>query len=172
MSAAHEWIESGGGPLLFAPQSVLVDWHGNRLPKDRVGLTDYARACAIKDEIGVIAIGASQGLVLGDEPDRTSLIVYSSFDLMICRWRWADSEASLLGALDSAGVRQLPFTSKGRFDALPDQYHLFDSAYSGNKVPRSLSAKLGARPYLFDSIDFRPSKNIYALIHRIRAVTS
>lgn len=172
MNTAHEWIESGGGPLLFAPQSALADWHGNRQPKDRVGLTDYARACAVKDEIGVIPIGTSQALVLGDEPDRTSLIVYSSADLMICRWRWADSEASLLASLDSAGVRQLPFTSKGHFDALSDHYHLFDSAYSGDDGPRSLSAKLDARSYSFDSIDFRPSKNICALVHRIRAIAS
>ena len=172
MSIGHEWIESGGGPLLFAPQRVLADWHGNRQLKDRVGLTDCARACAVKDEVGVIQIGATQALVLGDEPDRTSLIVYSSSDLMICRWRWADSEASLLESLDTAGVRQLPFTQKGSFDALSDQYHLFDSAYSGDEVPRSLVAKLDARSYLFDSIDFRPSKNICALVHRIRAMTS
>jgi hypothetical protein len=172
MSIGHEWIESGGGPLLFAPQRALADWHGNRQMKDWAGLTDYSRACAVKDEVGVITIGASQALVLGDEPDRTSLIVYSSSDLVICRWRWADSEASLLESLDTAGVRQLPFTPKGCFDALSDQYHLFDSAYSGDEVPRSLIATLDARSYLFDSIDFRPSKNICALVHRIRAMTS
>lgn len=172
MSIGHEWIESGGGPLLFAPQRALVDWHGNRQQKDQVGVTDYARACAVKDEVGVVSIGASQALVLGDEPDRTSLIVYSTSDLMICRWRWAESEASLMESLDTAGVRRLPFTQKGHFEAISDQYHLFDSAYSGDEVPRSLIAKLDARSYLFDSIDFRPNKNIYALIHRIRAMTS
>jgi Immunity protein 21 len=167
----HEWIESGGGPLLFAPQSVLADWHGSRLPKDRLGLTDYARACAIKDELGVISIGRSQGLVLGDEPDRTTLVVYSSSDCMIFRWRWADSEAHLREALDSAGVRQIPFTPTGRLAGLSDQYHLFDSACSGDQIPRSLIAKLDNRLYAFDTIDFRPSKNICALIHRIRVLT-
>ena len=157
--------------MLFAPRSALPDWHGNELPKARVGLTDYARACAVTDEIGVISIGMSQALVLGDEPDRTSLIVHSSYDLMICRWRWADSEASLLAALGSEGLRQLPFTPKGRFEALEDQYHLFDSAESGGEISRSLTVKLDAGCYSFDAFEFRPSKSIYALIHRIRAAT-
>lgn len=171
MSAAYEWIESGGGPLLFAPQSALSRWHGNKLPTGRVGPTDYARACAVKDEIGVVIVGESQALVLGDEPDRTSLVAsLSSSDVTICRWRWADSEASLLAALGTARLGQLPFTPTGQFDAIGGVYHLFDSAYSGDEIPRSLRVTLKLQTYSFDSIEFRPNERTCALIHRIRAV--
>ena len=73
MNQSLEWIESNGGPLLFAPKSALPKWCGNRQSISG-STTDYQRACSVKDEIDVISIGLSQALVLGGEPDRSYLV--------------------------------------------------------------------------------------------------
>jgi hypothetical protein len=67
-----EWIESAGGPLLLAPRSSLKVWCGSERGNDPQ--SDYARAYAIDEEIGTISIGEKSALVLGDEPDRTTLM--------------------------------------------------------------------------------------------------
>src|SRR5438105_3166921 len=128
-----DWIESGGGPLLFAPRSSLKDWLGVTGSKVSSVQTDYDRACAIEGEIGVISIGNRSAVVLGDEPDRTALIAeQSGTDIFMIRWRWAESEESLLSALFSDGaIQRLSFTSIGSMATSVETYLLFDSACCG-----------------------------------------
>lgn len=162
-----EWIESGGGPLLFAPRSVVAQWHGNT-PSTPGAVTDYQRACAVTDEIDVIYIGASQALVLGDEPDRTSLIARSPNSVLILRWRWAKSEQSLLSALNPGEIDRLSSKEDGAFNALADEYLLFDSAYSGAEITRALRVSMVGGVYSFDTFEFRPDADTCALVHRLR----
>jgi len=168
---AIEWIESGGGPLLLAPRSSIKSWSGT-LPTELQGnLTDYARACAVRDELGVITIGAKQALVLGDEPDRTALILQRTGELLILRWRWADSEESLLSAvLSSPGLSGMHFSPAGTLTALAEEYLLFDSACSGSAVTHSLSVELDAGTFTLGTAIFEPNKNTCALIHRMTTV--
>jgi hypothetical protein len=166
MSAASEWIESGGGPLLFAPERSLSSWHGNDATP--AGVSDYARACNIKDEIATLLVGDAQVLVLGDEPDRTALIETQPATALLVRWRWADSEASLMTALGSVGLDALPFRVVGTFQAILGWYHLFDSAYSGTSAPRTLKTSLKGGTYSYESTEFRPNDRTCALLHRIR----
>src|SRR6185312_11317097 len=160
-----QWIESGGGPLLFAPRRSLSNWHGNSAAHGSI--SDYARACDIKDEIAALLIGDAQALVLGDEPDRTALIEIHPGTVLLVRWRWADSEAALMAALDSAELGTLSFSSLGTFEATPGPYHLFDSVYEGAAVPHALQSSLKGGRCSYESMEFRPHDKICALLHRI-----
>ena len=64
------WFQSNGGPLLVLDQLWLPAWSGypnSDLPFD-APKTDYARACAVEDVLGLLTVGDGTGLVLGDEP--------------------------------------------------------------------------------------------------------
>jgi hypothetical protein len=113
MTQLLQWIESAGGPLLFASRAVIESWHGIRASAGSV--TDYERTCAVTEEIGVIQIGSAQALVLGDEPDRCALVSRSPTYILMVRWRWAESEESLLAALDLERIERLPWKNQGFF---------------------------------------------------------
>jgi hypothetical protein len=166
-----EWIESAGGPLLLAPRSSTKDWYGPDGSKMAGSQTDYARACSIETEIGVIRIGSRSALVLGDEPDRTALIpVKSISEVLLVRWRWADSEESLLSSLlaeHAAGT--LSFVSAGQLATSAEEYLLFDSACSGAQIDRYLSISLQAGRYLIETANFKPDRATFALVHRLKS---
>ena len=170
MTFTTDWIESLGGPLLLAPRSSLKDWlggYGSKLP----GLqTDYARACSIDAGIGKLAIGTRLALVLGDEPDRTALLPgTTSLEALIVRWRWASSEDSLLSRLMAACADgALSFAPACELVTTGEEYVLFDSAYSGAKMQRSLSVPLNAGRYAIESALFKPDDETCALVHRLR----
>jgi hypothetical protein len=66
------WIETEGGPLVCIERCFAHLWSGlNRSTSG--GSSDYDRACAIKDYVGVLDIGPAQALVLGDMPLSTSI---------------------------------------------------------------------------------------------------
>lgn len=161
-----EWIESGGGPLLLAAKSVVAEWQGNRPSKNVPDLTDYQRACAVQDEIDAIAIGQVQAVVLGDEPDRTAVLL-SGADLLILRWRWAESEESLVSALIPE-VDRLQFNRSGAFFTVTGEHLLFDSAYAGSEIEESLSVNLDAQEFILETTVFAPSASVNMLIHRLR----
>lgn len=94
------WVESGGGPLLAAPASQLPHWGGSTDDEGPVeDWGDYGRACAIEGYIGLVDIGARQGLVLADEP---ALTTYLPDERLFLRWAAADSEADLVSAARKA----------------------------------------------------------------------
>ena len=163
-----EWIESGGGPLLFAPRSIVAEWRGSDPGAAQGQPTDYERACAVGEEIAAILVGGVQALILGDEPDRTTLISRSPSNVLILRWRWARSEESLLSSLNLEEVDRLPTKHERTFEALTDEYLLFDSANSGTAIARALSVNMTAGTCSFDALDFQPDASIFAMIHRLR----
>lgn len=119
-----EWVESGGGPLLVAPISQLPHWGGAL--NDDGSPDDYSRACAIEGYIGLVAVGARQALVLGDEPATTT---YLPEDRLFLRWSAADSETELVTAArrlvhTAAWEEHLAWTVDG-------PVALFDSASPG-----------------------------------------
>lgn len=160
------WMESGGGPLLLAATPLLAHWSGTAPSERTAGETDYQRACAVGNEIDTIDLGDAQAVVLGDEPNRTVMFLRAS-DLLLVRWRWANSEEELLAALRDA-LDQLSFISAGTFLTVPGEHLLFDSAFSGTEVAESSSVILEASDYAIDTATFEPSSSTSALIHRLR----
>jgi Immunity protein 21 len=170
MVAKVEWIESAGGPLLLAPRSSLNDWLGADGSRRAGSQTDYARVCSIGDEIAVIAIGKRSAVLLGDEPDRTALVAgHSASQVLIVRWRWAESEESLLsGLLAAVAAGTLPFVSAGQLATTAEEYLLFDSACSGAQLDNYLSASLQAGSYLLETAIFKPDSATFALVHCLK----
>jgi len=165
------WIESGGGPLLFAPRSSIKDWFGAATSKVAGSQTDYARACSIEAEIGIISIGNRSAVVLGDEPDRTALVPgRSAAEVLMVRWRWAESEESLLsGLLAEHAADALSFVPAGRLATSAEEYLLFDAACSGAQIDKYLSASLQAGSYAIETATFKPDRATFALVHRLKS---
>ncbi|OAG66818.1 hypothetical protein A7D17_03570 [Xanthomonas floridensis] len=127
------------------------------------------RACAIDDELGLVTAGWGDALVLGDEPDRTSLLERDG-TVFLVRWRWAPSEDALLSALYSA-LTTLEFAALGMFSTRPGVHVLFDSALPGAHVDadksNALAVSLAVPRLSLASAAFQPSSNICALVHRL-----
>lgn len=163
-----KWIESGGGPLVLVAKPLISEWLGTKGSKDADSLTDYQRACSVGEEIGTTSLCGSEVLVLGDEPDRTALIGISPKELLIVRWRWAESEESLVSGL-IAEVDRLPFAQSGAFSTIAGEHLLFDSACSGADTEQSLSTVMEATECIVETASFEPDKSMFALVHRLRS---
>ncbi|WP_330456517.1 immunity 21 family protein [Streptomyces sp. NBC_00820] len=121
-----EWVESGGGPLIAVPETVLPFWAG----ADSEELaTDYDRACEVDGYAALLPVGDSAALVLGDEPASTSYLAdHGTF----VRWSAANSEEELLAAARAA-LATAAWESELRWH-VPGPVVLFDSAWPGNGV--------------------------------------
>jgi hypothetical protein len=104
----RDWI-SCNSPLLLVAKDELRAWEGTDVPSQGRMVearfrwnpdgpaTDYDRACDVDDYLGVIAVGNSNGIVLGDEPLMTTWLPLKDSGLLV-RWVYADNEEALLAA--------------------------------------------------------------------------
>ncbi|WP_338704037.1 immunity 21 family protein (plasmid) [Streptomyces sp. Q6] len=123
---AVEWVESGGGPLIAVPAVALSSWSG----ADGAGLeTDYDRACGVDAYGGLVTVGQSLALVLGDEPASTSFLPEHG---VFFRWCAAESEAELLAGIDAA-LAEAVWEPEQRWD-VPGAVVLFDAAWPGGEL--------------------------------------
>ncbi|MER6012435.1 immunity 21 family protein [Streptomyces bluensis] len=91
-----QWVESGGGPLIAVPEVVLPFWTG---ASGGEMSSDYDRACDINGSIGLLPVGDTRALVLGDEPASTAFLPeHGTF----VRWYAANSEDELLAGVPTA----------------------------------------------------------------------
>ncbi|MER6027021.1 immunity 21 family protein [Streptomyces sp. NPDC001851] len=135
---ALEWVESGGGPLVAVPETVLPFWAG----ADSEELdTDYDRACEVDGYVGLLPVGDSAALVFGDEPASTT---YLPDHAAFVRWSAANSEAELLdsvpGALDTA-----VWGSEVHW-RVPGPVLLFDSAWPGGAAASQEHVRIDLQP--------------------------
>jgi hypothetical protein len=163
------WLESNGGPLLLLDQSWLPAWNGYSdaaLPVDAPG-TDYARACAVDDYLGLLTIGFGAGLVLGDEPLMTAW--WPSFDQpggTLIRWRWANDEAVWRDALSR--LASLPWSNPSVVLPVPTGHAvLFDAADPGWDIKESLTLELAPGTYEVDTAEYQPDEETAFLLHRL-----
>ncbi|MGW7267973.1 immunity 21 family protein [Streptomyces sp. NPDC054842] len=120
---AVEWVESGGGPLIAIPEVVLPFWSG--ADGDDMS-SDYDRACDVEGFIGLVPVGDTRALVLGDEPASTTFLPrHGTF----VRWCAADSEAELLAGVPAA-LDAAVWEPEVRWD-VPGPVLLFDAAWPG-----------------------------------------
>jgi len=120
---AVQWVESGGGPLIAIPETVLPFWAG--ADGDDMSC-DYDRACDVEGFIGLLPVGDTRALVLGDDPASTTYLPeHGAF----VRWCAADSEDELLAVVPAALARaawepEVEWT-------VPGPVVLFDAAWPG-----------------------------------------
>lgn len=123
---ALEWVESGGGPLIAVPETVLPFWAG----ADSEELdTDYDRACEVDGYVGLLPVGDSAALVLGDEPACTA---YLPEHATFVRWSAAHSEDELLAQVPAA-LETAVWEHEVHW-RVPGPVVLFDSAWPGGKA--------------------------------------
>lgn len=156
------WVESGGGPLIAVPETVLPFWAG--ADGDETA-SDYDRACEIDGPVGLLPVGDSAALVLGDEPASTAYLPdHGTF----VRWSAADSEAELLADVPSA-LATAEWGAEMRWK-VPGPVVLFDSAWPGSETERAvpLRVPLTAGPYGVRAAWVQPGPETWLGLVRLR----
>ncbi|WP_028662150.1 Imm21 family immunity protein [Saccharomonospora iraqiensis] len=118
-----EWVESGGGPLIAIPESVLGRWFGAF--GGTTDVEDYDRACSIYDYVGVIEVGGKPALVLAGEPAATTFLPEAR---MFVRAVAGDAEDDEFVALVPSVVAEARWES-GAEILVQEPLVVFDSAY-------------------------------------------
>ncbi|MFE9762932.1 immunity 21 family protein [Streptomyces sp. NPDC005808] len=135
---AVEWVESGGGPLIAIPETVLSFWSG--ADGDEM-YSDYDRACDVDGFIGLVPVGDTRALVLGDEPASTSFLPeHSTF----VRWCAADSAEELLACVPAA-LEAAVWEPDVHWN-VPGPVVLFDAAWPGTASTRTDHLRVGLEP--------------------------
>ena len=80
-----QWVNSAGGPLICASPANGKMWRGTRGSSIDGTESDYFRACEQMDYINVIPCGASEVLVLGDEPLQSAFVLKDD-SVIVVRW--------------------------------------------------------------------------------------
>lgn len=164
--ATPVWISSKGGPLVLMHRSQLRTWHGAfGKGRDSHGFaTDYDWACSVEDEVAVYEVSPSI-LVLGDEPDATSLREIDG-DVVLVRWRAAPSSEAMEAAL-LREISGLTSTTAGRFATHAGEHVLFDSADVGWDASPTLVVTLDGTSYDVASATLTDAEGVSALLHRL-----
>jgi hypothetical protein len=161
-----EWVESGGGPLIVIPEVVLSFWAG--ADSDDMS-TDYDRACDVDGYIGLVPVGDTRALVLGDEPASTTYL--PEHDTFV-RWCAADSEGELLArvpaALDSA-----VWEPEVAWD-VPGPVVLFDAAWPGKASERTDHLRVALAPgrYAVRAAYVEPGPETWLGLVQLRRLTT
>ncbi|WP_433351889.1 Imm21 family immunity protein [Microtetraspora malaysiensis] len=129
-TATLAWVTSLGGPLILVPESACRHWQG--APIEHSGSEgDYGRACAVDGYIGLIDVGPTQALVLGEEPADTTFLPEQK---TLLRWCAAESADDLVEAaievIDSGTVPE----DEELIWAVHEPLILFDSAFSHKEI--------------------------------------
>jgi len=154
-----EWLSSEGGPLIIVGQNELINWQG-------VDNSDYDRACSVEDYLGLIPVGNSQALVLGDEPCQTALFTINSKDLTLVRWIYGEDELTV-----EKHLRQVPeelFNSpleQVEYRVQDDEFILFDSVLNG-EVASGLKISLPPDMYVITTVQYEPDEDTSLILHR------
>ncbi|WP_328429172.1 immunity 21 family protein [Streptomyces sp. NBC_00443] len=157
-----EWVESGGGPLIAVPETVLPFWAG--ADGDET-VSDYDRACEIEGFVGLLPVGDSAALVLGDEPASTT---YLRDQGIFVRWCAADSEAELLARVPDA-LATAVWGHEVRWN-VPGTVVLFDSAWPGRETERTEHLRVALEPgaYAVRAAQVQPGPEIWLGLVQLR----
>lgn len=167
------WIESDGGPLLLLSSAQLTAWSGYAIELEADGPssseTDYERACAVEDYLGLIAVADGQGVVLGDEPMATAWRSVSSVEGIFIRWVYGEDEGQMSEYMSHIGTVQWRPTGVSLAVA-GEPLYLFDAAWPGADVIEYeyLKISLDAGTYSFDTGTLRAGDRTELILHRLR----
>ncbi|MFF6996537.1 immunity 21 family protein [Streptomyces sp. NPDC008313] len=160
---AVEWVESGGGPLIVVPEVVLPFWSG--ADGDEMS-SDYDRACDVDGAVGLVPVGDTRALVLGDEPAATAYLPEHG---VFVRWSAADSEAGLLACVPAA-LHSADWGPQAHWD-VPGDVLLFDAAHTGPDAERAedhVRVALAPGRYAVRAASARPAPGTSLHLVRLR----
>jgi Immunity protein 21 len=155
-----KWIETTGGPLVVLPHNQLENWNGIE--------GDYQRACEIDGYLGLIEVGGTIGVVLGDEPMRTTISNDNNSTAYIIRWCFAPNEKIVLEEIHRIG--DFKFPKSNEFMPIDSSLVVFDSSLVGNKIPDSdkLSIDLIPGKYEVSTCLHKPDSTMFLVVHRLQ----
>jgi hypothetical protein len=172
-----KWVESKGGPLVVLEKELMNAWSGLRPSRPNCDLTndlttsaesDYSRACAIDDYVGIISIRGGHALVLGDEPLRTTWWPpLETTPGLLVRWWSAVNESRVIELMQRSSEasfepRSLPFTVNSR------EMILSDAALTGNRLQdQGLTFELMPAVYSVETAFYRPDEKTSLWLHRL-----
>ena len=133
--------------------------------------TDYDRACRIDGWLGVIPVGAAQGLVLGDEPMQTAWVPLSTDGGgMMVRWVFAESVDELMHWLGK--IPDAIFQTEFLFHVEGPTLLLFDSGLAGRNVKSRpeeyISIELEPGLYEIETAVYKPDERTCMVVHRFK----
>jgi hypothetical protein len=137
-SGVVEWVQSGGGPLIAVPETVLPFWTG---ADGEENASDYDRACEIDGYLGLLPVGDSAALVLGDQPASTAFL--PEHGAFVRLWA-AESEDEVLAGV-AAAFTSADWGQEVRWE-VPGTVLLFDSAWPGNDTDRTDCLRVELEP--------------------------
>ncbi|MFF7331544.1 immunity 21 family protein [Streptomyces sp. NPDC090306] len=160
-----EWVESGGGPLIAVPETVLPFWAG--ADGDELA-SDYDRACEVESEVGLVPVGDCAALVLGDEPAATAFLPEHG---LFVRWCAADSEDELLAGVPAA-LDGAVWGDEVRWE-VPGPVVLFDAAWPGGDAGGTdhVRVPLPAGPYAVRAAHAEPGPETWLGLVQLRPLT-
>ena len=164
-AGAVEWVESGGGPLIAVPETVLPFWAG---ADGEENASDYDRACEVDGFVGLLPVGDSAALVLGDEPAATAYLPeHGTF----VRWWAANSEDELLAGVPAA-LATADWGQEVHW-AVPGPVVLFDSAFPGGESQRTETLRVELAPgrYAVRAANVQPGPETWLGLVQLRSLT-
>lgn len=162
------WIESGGGPLILIGKSFLNEWGGCDKSSDPNYGSDYDRACNTHEYAELISIPSGEAIILGDEPNRTTVMRRSGEEAIIVRWRWAPNEEELFKHFEKINENLFKEADCLRLRITDDEVDIFDSSFSGVAAVDMLTVELTPGEYTLSTIMYEPDSDTCLLLHRLR----
>jgi hypothetical protein len=159
-----KWVESGGGPLIAVPETVLPFWSG---ADGEETASDYDRACEVDGYVGLLPVGDSTALVLGDEPASTAFLPdHGTF----VRWTAAHSEAELLASVPLA-LHSAEWEPEVQWD-VPGTVLLFDAAWPGEDSARTDHVRVTLEPgrYAVRAAQVQPGPETWLGLVQLRRI--
>lgn len=199
MSASElQWANSSGGPLLLLSGEHLLSWSGVELPPEgqhieatfRYGhpdnpdnlATDYDRACDVNGYLGLLDIGAGQGLVLGDEPLATTWYAFAASGaehanlggiLIRIVYDDTDSDADIIAAVEQ--VPASAWIDDGvAFTVDHPPLYLLDATYDASMLEGDdhLTIHLPAGKYSIATAHYEQKDQCELLLHRLTLMST
>lgn len=166
-------MDSGGGPLICATPSAREEWRGVNGSSVAGVATDYARACAELDYVGVIPCRSQEVLVLGDEPLQSTFARMGD-DLIIARWVSCSSHERAAGVLASMPFRLPVISGVYQFLVEGPCLCIFDAAHDRHSMLASGSTISHVVPgrYEVTTESYKQDQEFEFLIHRLRRLSA
>lgn len=170
------WIASAGGPLILLSGEYASKWLGVGLLDEELDFdimppsqnTDYDRACAVEGYLGLLEVGAGQGLVLGDEPMSTAWWQLTATEGVLIRWVYGDGETDLVQLLTPFEEHAWT-SSRLNLSVGKHPLYLFDSALPGDEaIDERLTITLAEGSFAIDTAIARPNAHTEVVLHRLR----
>ena len=164
------WISTLGGPLILMQQDALNDWKGDlgyKEPPDSEFISDYDRACAVKEYVEILQVGDSVALVLGDLPSHTTYVQINPKIFLLIRWIGAENEDHVLGALRDFDLEQSWIDTGIVISFGSGDLILFDSVYAGNEMTEFLKIKTEPGDFRVSTLSYHPDETLDLFIIRL-----